>query len=235
MENQEKAQQGRARKMLVWIGVASIGMFFAAFTSAYVVLQADHFWVKDKLPTMFSISTAIIVLSSLTIYLAHRSVKAGNQQGLKLWMVLTLVLGIGFSATQYAGWNQLQEQGRFFIGNISDLTGEYGKDYVVLMKGEEMIYDNGNFYRPDDIEYAQPMNQRVNETFNVSASFLFIISGLHIAHLAGGLLWLIVLLFKSFKGRFTQENHLGVELGSIYWHFLDFLWVYLFLFLLLIR
>ena len=82
----EREKTAKAKKMMVWIGVAGIAMFFAAFTSAYIVLQADHFWVQDRLPSMFSISTGIIILSSLTVFLAVRSVKQGNTQGLTRWM-----------------------------------------------------------------------------------------------------------------------------------------------------
>lgn len=225
----------RSKKMLMWLGVGSIVMFFGAFTSAYIVLQADHFWVMDKLPTIFAYSSAIMVVSSITMWLASRSIAKGNIGGLKLWLFATLVLGLAFSATQYVAWNQLHDQGKFFVGHISDLKGEYGVDYVILMQGEPMLFSEGNYYRPDDIGYENPMNEKLNSTFNVSSSFLFILSGLHITHLIGGLIYLIVLISKAFLGRYSANNHLGVELGSIYWHFLDFLWIYLFLFLTFIR
>ena len=101
MENTDKTESNiRAKKMLAWLGVASIAMFFAAFTSAYIVLQADHFWVKDDLPQMFAISTVIITISSLTIYLAKRSITSGNAKGLQLWLIATLFLGLAFATTQ---------------------------------------------------------------------------------------------------------------------------------------
>lgn len=225
----------RAKKMLVWLGVASIAMFFAAFTSAYIVLQADHFWVKDKLPQMFAISTGIILLSSLTIYMAKRAISAGNTGKLRSWLLVTLVLGMAFTATQYMGWKDLSDQGRFFVGNLSHLEGVYGEDYIIMMAGEPLLYEDGNYYRPSDIAYEEPINERVNETFNISASFLYILSGLHVAHLLGGLIWLAVLFFKARAGRYSAQEHLQVDLGSIYWHFLDILWIYLYLFLLFIR
>ena len=230
-----KFSSDRAKRMLVWLGVASIAMFFAAFTSAYIVLQADHFWVKDELPQMFTISTVLLVISSLTIYLAQQSITKGSEGGLKLWLAVTFILGLGFAGTQYLGWSELQSEGKFFLGTLGNMKGEYGVDYTIMMKGEPVLYDQGNFYKPGDISYSEPINERIDDTFNVSASFLYILSGLHIVHLAGGIIWLLVLLVKTFSGRITQANVLPLELGSIYWHFLDILWVYLFLFLLLIR
>ncbi|MCB0756679.1 MAG: heme-copper oxidase subunit III [Flavobacteriales bacterium] len=233
--NEQTLKQERAKKMLVWLAVASIAMFFAAFTSAYIVLQADHFWVQDELPRMFTISTVILLVSSLTIYLAKRSVSSGNSNGLKLWIAVTFVLGLAFTATQYLGWKDLQARGMFFIGTLNDLKGEYGEDFVVLMKGEPLLYDSGNYYKPGDIDHLEPINDRIEDTFNISASFLYLLTGMHILHLAGGFIWLIVLLLQSFSGRISQQNTLPLELGSIYWHFLDILWIYLFLFLLFIR
>ena len=221
--------------MLVWIGVASIAMFFFGLTSAHVVLQADHLWVQNQLPQMFSISTVLIIVSSITMYLAKASISKGNVSGLKLWLVVTLVLGLGFTATQYLGWNQLRSEGKFLVGDLSNIKGEYGVDYTILMKGDLVLYDNGNFYKPGDISFSEPINERVNQTFNISGSFLYLFSGLHMIHLLGGLVWLIALLARAFSGRISEQKLLGLELGSIYWHFLDILWVYLFLFLLLIR
>ncbi len=227
--------QPRALKMLVSIAVAGIAMFFLAFTSAYIVLQADHFWVVDTLPQMFAISTVIIVLSSVTLYLATRANTKGNVSGLKMWLGLTFILGIGFSATQYLGWAELKSEGKFFVGDLSQIKGEYGVDYTILMKGEPVLYDNGNYYKPGDIGFTEPINDRINEVFNISGSFLYLLTFLHLIHLLGGLIWLIVLVVRSNNGSISAANPLPLELGSIYWHFLDILWVYLFLFLLLFR
>ena len=237
MESNTQEENGthRAKKMLVWIGVASVAMFFAAFTSAYIVLQADHFWVKDQLPQMFSISTIILLVSSATMFLAKRSISSGNQSGLKLWLVLTFILGLGFMGTQYLGWNELKSEGKFFVGDMNNLKGEYGVDYTIMMRGEPVLYDQRNFYKPGDINFLEPINERINNTFNISGSFLYLLSGLHVLHLFGGLIWLLVLLVLSFAGKISAQNVLPLELGSIYWHFLDILWVYLFLFLLFIR
>jgi cytochrome c oxidase subunit 3 len=235
MEEETQLQSNRAKKMIVWLSVASIAMLFAAFTSAYIVLQADHFWVKDELPQMFAIGTALLIISSLTMILAKRSIVAGNIGGLKRWLAATLVLGLGFTTTQYVGWSELRAEGKFFLGHLGDLQGEYGVDYTILSKGEPLLYDKGNFYKPGDISMSEPINERIDATFNISASFLFILTGLHILHLGGGLIWLLVLIAQTYSGKISQTNVLPFELGSIYWHFLDILWAYLFLFLLLIR
>ena len=70
---------------------------------------------------------------------------------------------------------------------------------------------------------------------NAAGSFLYLITFLHLLHLIAGLIVLLVTLVKGLKGKYDAQNTLGLELCSIYWHFLDILWVYLFLFLYFIR
>ena len=63
------------------------------------------------------------------------------------------------------------------------------------------------------------------------SSFLYLLTALHIAHLIGGLISLIVVLVKTMKERYSLENSLGMQVSITYWHFLGGLWVYLFFFL----
>lgn len=70
---------------------------------------------------------------------------------------------------------------------------------------------------------------------NASGSFLYLITFLHLLHLSAGLISILVTLKNSIQGKYNAQNLLGLELCSIYWHFLDILWVYLFLFLYYIR
>lgn len=70
---------------------------------------------------------------------------------------------------------------------------------------------------------------------NAAGSFLYLITFLHLVHLFAGLIVLLITLKNSVKGKYNAQNILGLELCSIYWHFLDILWVYLFLFLYFIR
>lgn len=65
---------------------------------------------------------------------------------------------------------------------------------------------------------------------NVSSSFLYVITIAHLAHIIAGITVLIIVLYQNFKGRYSAENSLGLDLGAIFWHFVDALWIYLFLF-----
>ncbi len=70
---------------------------------------------------------------------------------------------------------------------------------------------------------------------NAAGSYMYVITGLHLAHLLGGLIALLVSYSKAKNNRYTAEQHAGLSLTSTYWHFLDILWVYLFLFLFFAR
>ena len=70
---------------------------------------------------------------------------------------------------------------------------------------------------------------------NVAGSFFYAITGLHIAHLAGGILALIFTSGKAILEKYNSQNLLGIQLCATYWHFMDFLWLYLFVFLVAIR
>jgi cytochrome c oxidase subunit 3 len=68
-------------------------------------------------------------------------------------------------------------------------------------------------------------------TQTITTTFLYVLAGLHLAHLAGGLIALLIIIYNQFKQKYSSTQMLGIELGAMYWHFLDLLWVYLFLFL----
>lgn len=67
-------------------------------------------------------------------------------------------------------------------------------------------------------------------TSNVSGSFFYVITALHLAHVVGGLIALLVTTLRSAWGKYKPDSYLGIKLCSIYWHFLGGLWLYLFLF-----
>jgi cytochrome c oxidase subunit 3 len=83
--------QEKVKKNLVYVGIFSVIMLFAGFTSAYIVSMGDSFWLKFPLPSAFWISTAVIILSSVFFELAIRSIKKENASRLKLFMALALL------------------------------------------------------------------------------------------------------------------------------------------------
>jgi cytochrome c oxidase subunit 3 len=176
----------RAKKMMLWFGIGSLIMSFAGLTSAVIVSSKRPDWVKDfQLPEAFFISTAIIIVSSISLVLAKRALKANNRPTTTLWLLVTLMLGIAFISSQLAGFGQIIQSGYYFTGPTS----------------------------------------------NVTMSFIYIIAVAHIVHVVAGLISLIVVIFNHFKQKYNASKMLGFELSATFWHFVDVLWLFLFLFL----
>lgn len=89
------------------------------------------------------------------------------------------------------------------------------------------------------IAWGQLVEQGVylvgRESSAVSGSFLYVISGLHGVHVISGVVFLLVVLVAVFRFKVHSKNLSQIEMCTTYWHFLDGLWLYLFVFLLLNR
>ncbi|TYA55172.1 cytochrome c oxidase subunit 3 [Formosa maritima] len=72
-------------------------------------------------------------------------------------------------------------------------------------------------------------------TSNVTMSYIYLIAVVHILHVVVGLICLFVVIYNHFKQKYNSSNMLGFELAATYWHFVDILWIYLFLFLYFVR
>lgn len=68
-------------------------------------------------------------------------------------------------------------------------------------------------------------------TSNITMSYIYIIAVAHILHVIAGLISLAVVIVNHFKKQYTPASKLGFDIASTFWHFIDLLWVYLFLFL----
>lgn len=65
----------------------------------------------------------------------------------------------------------------------------------------------------------------------VSASFLIAIAAIHLVHILAGIIYLAVMLINSFRYKIHKKNTLQISMCNTYWHFVGFLWVYLYMFL----
>jgi cytochrome c oxidase subunit 3 len=185
---EQKVYEKTKKSMLFW-AMGSMFIFFSGFCSYYMVMNGNSNWLVYELPDLFYISTAVIVLSSVTLMLAQQAVKKNNFNIVKWGILATIFLGIIFGIIQFKAWSFLIEQKIFFAGKNA----------------------------------------------NISGSIVYVITFLHFLHVAAGLLALVVSYVKSLKNKYTADNYLGLTLTSLFWHFLDILWVFLFLFLIFNR
>src|SRR6185295_9842036 len=107
----EERNRIHPHKFTLWIGLAGIVMMFAGLTSAYIVKRNLANWISFDLPKIFWYSTAIIICSSLTVILSRNSFRQREMKQYRLWLAVTLVLGIAFVGMQYIGFSQLWHNG----------------------------------------------------------------------------------------------------------------------------
>lgn len=119
------------KKFALWLFMVTVVMLFAAWTSAYIVRQAEGNWLDYDLPEIFWLTSGIVVLSSITLQWAYFSAKKDNFVQLRLGMVFTVILGIAFLIGQWYSWIALVDRDVFFVGNPAGsflyvLTGMHG-------------------------------------------------------------------------------------------------------------
>jgi cytochrome c oxidase subunit 3 len=183
---EHKARTDRSYKLLLLFAMLSMTMMFAGLTSAFVVSKSRPDWLKDfVLPSAFYVSTALILLGSLTMHMAKKYIQKDQRAATTKMLWATLMLGILFFVFQFIGFQQIISQGYYFTGSASSIT----------------------------------------------TTFLYVVTLTHLLHLLGGIISLVVIIYNHFKQKYNSSQTLGIELGAMYWHFLDLLWIYLFLFL----
>jgi len=184
-ENTVQRKKIHPKKFAMWIAIGSIIMMFGGLTSGYIVRKSQGNWEQISLPIEFYISTAVIILSSLTLMMALRTFKQRKMQAHRNLVTITLLLGIAFTVLQYMGFKDLFTQ--------------------------------------------------LNWNNNVSFQYLLVIVLVHAVHIIGGVVALIILFFQTFSRKVKTYSTTALEIVGTYWHFVDILWIYLFIFFWLNR
>jgi len=182
----EQRKKIHPHKFTLWVAIASILMMFAGLTSAYIVKRNQANFLEFELPMASWYSTAAIIASSVTIWMAQKKFREREMEAYRKLLTATFILGVIFIVLQVLGFTSLAKQG------------------LTLQK-------------------------------NVSVSFLYVIVGLHAAHVIGGVVALLVMFVKAFRSRVKSYSSVPVEVMATYWHFVDVLWIYLLVFLLAVR
>lgn len=112
------AQPGSSFRTGAWVVIAGIVMLFTALTSAYIVRSASsNDWQPIAMPKVLWLSTALIMMSSVTMEISRRSLKRQSDAGYGRWLIITAALGLAFLATQLVAWRQLVRQGVYMASN----------------------------------------------------------------------------------------------------------------------
>jgi cytochrome c oxidase subunit III len=173
-------------KFILWVAIGSIIMMFAGLTSAYIVKREQPGWTSYTTPIAFYYSSAVMLISSLTIFLAGKSFRERRMVRYKKMVLATTILGLVFILLQWLGFRHLWVTGTTLHGSGA-------------------------------------------------GQFFYIIAGLHAAHVLGGIIALLTLYVRARNARIRSYNVVPVDVVSTYWHFVDLLWIYLFIFFLVVQ
>lgn len=173
-----------------------------------------------KLLLLFAIISMIMMFAGLTSAFVVSKSRVDWLKDFQLptaFFYSTVVI-IGCSVTFHLAKKAIQKDNQKATTSFLLATLALGILFVVLQfVGFGQIVANGYYF--------------TGAESSITTTFLYIVTVVHLAHLAGGLIALLIIIFNQFKGKYNSTQTLGIELGAMYWHFLDLLWVYLFLFL----
>lgn len=141
-------QKEKVYTSLVIVGVISSIMLFAGLSSAVLVRKMDKFWVNIHLPNAFIISTIIILISSLLMYLALKNARLSNKKKTVNYLVGSFILCLFFTFFQFQGWKKYYQQGNAVKSFITFVYGQYGQSYLIYDSGTPIEY-NGEDYVKD--------------------------------------------------------------------------------------
>ena len=204
-------QQREASTLGMWLFLATEIMFFGGLFCTYLIYR---YWYYDEFAAgsrsiniwMGAINTGVLICSSLTVALSVRAAQTGKRKTLIVLLILTLLFGVAFLGIKGVEWYQKFEE--HHVPGLNFSAADLIRDYPQL--------------------HIDPHHVQLY------FSLYFAMTGLHALHMVIGIGVFLFLLYESWKGRYTPAYHTPIEIGGLYWHFVDIVWIYLFPLLYLI-
>ncbi|HEY6350131.1 MAG TPA: cytochrome c oxidase subunit 3 family protein [Candidatus Angelobacter sp.] len=215
-------QQKAASTFGMWVFLVTEIMMFGGVFVAYMIYRLKYYEAFVAGSTSISvtwgfINTLVLICSSLTMALAVSAAQKGWRRGQQAFIVLTMLLGTAFLGIKAIEYHQ---------------------------KWEEHHVPGGVFQKFDPVDISKDLvkegktppaaDQIANQT-QIFFCFYFAMTGLHALHMIIGLVLMTWLLVRVSRGEFGPQYYTPVELGGLYWHFVDIVWIYLFPLLYLIN
>lgn len=228
-------QQFNASKLGMWVFIATEILMFGGLFCAYAIWravdpttfdEAHHFLNKE----MGATNTVVLLASSLTAALAVRSAQVGKRNQTSLYLVVTILLAGVFLVVKYFEYSHKIHLGLLpghcfghpgFSGAIQN-GQEVGS---CLRTGSDQVSAMPEFVRAvDEAGQVRVLSPRANMFFGL----YFVMTGLHGVHVVVGMSLLGWVLYKNMQGKFSSAYFTPVDLGALYWHLVDLVWIYLF-------
>ena len=211
------AQQREAATFGMWLFLLTEIMFFGGMFCAYLIYRnwyypafvagshTLHIWAG-------TLNTALLIVSSFTMAMAVYSAETRKRKPLLRWMVITMILGIGFLCVKAYEWHD-----------------EWVEHHVPGLNFSPAEFLHGSKAYPDDV---LPLDMA--EKTQVYFSLYFAMTGMHALHMIIGVSLLAFLFVKAYGGAYTEGHVAPIENFGLYWHFVDIVWIFLYPLLYLI-
>ena len=182
-------------KLLFYLFIASLGMFFLASMITYITVRDQAFnpvanaipgsiltqgpdaYLDLRIPKSFWVSTVLLILTSVFLHVACCMVRREKQARFRRWLLIALGGAVAFTVLQSFGLYDL-------------LSTHFSQD-----DGSTKVY-----------------------------GMSFTLSFVHVLHVIGGIIFLCFVTFQAFRNRYDHERHWAVDNCASYWHFLDVVW-----------
>lgn len=248
-------------KIAMWLFLASEVMFFVGILGAYLVLRSAAPQLFERHAStlntsLATINTVVLLLSSLTMALAVDSAVRANARRTASFLAITVACGVifcGIKAVEYRGKLQHYTAVAFdphaktnsvFDGHLQERT-----EQELVLRGFRSTTTPGfniHLVSPSDVRTAADREEAqlfripittISQSIsygpwknNFYASY-FTLTGLHVLHLLGGMVAILILLIHALRGTTLGA---ATEYVGLYWHFVDVVWIFLFPLLYLI-
>jgi cytochrome c oxidase subunit III len=140
MKSSEQQSKMDPKKFSLLLLIVGMVMLFMGLTSAVLVRMGEGNWFHFDLPVQFIYSSAVVLVSSLTMWFAYRAAKADEIGKTQILMFATLIVGSMFVYFQYQGWVDLAQRGIFFVPAEGGANGMISGSFIIGLVGLHLLH-----------------------------------------------------------------------------------------------
>jgi len=227
------SQQKEAAVIGMWVFLLTEILFFGGLFVAYMIYRVwyfDAFAEASRRLSLFwgGLNTAVLIGSSLTMAMAVRSAQINARKATVNWLILTMILGsvfLGVKVIEYEDkFANYEVPGANYNWLYHEQHAAEGGDHAAAAPGSDADHSNLSL-TPEQLQ----------NTTQIYFSLYFTMTGLRALHMIVGIGLMAVITWMAWKGRFDAEYYTPVEMGGLYWHFVDIVWIFLFPLLYLVE
>jgi cytochrome c oxidase subunit III len=207
MHFEDADQQKEAAALGMWTFLATEVLLFAGLFLVYSIYRNwyhDGFVIGShqldvKLGT---INTLFLLASSLCVVLSIHKAQQNRPKGIVAYLIATMVFGLAFFVVKGFEWVH-----DYHIGLVPWM--EWNQEWGVVRDATGAVTQDNNYQ------------------VKLFMVLYFVMTGTHAVHMIVGMAILGVIAYKAGKGRYNARYYTPLEMGGLYWHFVDIVWVFL--------